>query len=492
MLMQILSILHYALIIASALTIGKRSMTIHNHITFQNHYGTPEMRSIWSENNLVQKWLDTENAMVQSMAELDLIPKFVASEINKYSSVEHVTPEIIKQFLDQTSHIGVSLVKAFNSQCKISGEHYHLGLTTQDILLTGLTLQIKEAYDIIILQMLELEEILIKQANKYKYTLMMGRTHGQHAVPTTFGFTLASWAYEIHDHITRLQEVSERLFLAKYTATVGTRSTWVYLFGSEKTKDLVSNAANKIGLKTPPIDIQTRSDRLSEIGFILANITTTLSKIGLNIRYLNAEEIREVEEPWDYTNQYSSSTMPNKRNPETSEWLDGLAKIAQGNASALLNVTILGERDATRVGPEMKCVADNFLLTSSALKKSIFLLKDITVNNKTMKDNLLLTNGLAMAEVIMLKLWQKTGKKVTAHAILRDISIQSIQDNITFKEALLSNPQVMDFLTEGEIEEALKPDNYYGDSITQISDITQIIKTRRKNLNFETPEAIAV
>ena len=438
------------------------------------------MRQIWTEENMVQKWLDCEKAMVLEMANLDLLSKDIADEIASKSSTKHLTPEMIAEALANTKHIGVSLVQAFAKICGAAAEHYHLGLTTQDVLLTGLTLQMREAYDLLMEELQHLETVLIEQAGRYKQTVMIGRTHAQHAVPLTFGFTLASWAYEIRDHYDRLEELSTRLFRAKFTAAVGTRNTWVYLFGLEKTQQLIARASQRLGLENPPIDIQTRTDRLAEVGFALANLITTLGKIGLNIRYLNAEEIREVEEPWDYTKQYSSSTMPNKRNPENSEWLDGLAKVAQGNAMALLSITVLNERDATRMGPSFKCIADNFLLASAALAKATYILENLQVNSTRMQQNLHLTDGLAMAEAIMLELWQKTGQKVTAHSLVRDISIQAVKQGIPFKQALLESPKVTEHLTPKEIEEVLDPEGYYGDAAEQVDAAIAYIKRCRE------------
>jgi len=458
-------------------------MVVHNYSIFQDSYSTPEMREIWTEKNMVQKWLDCEKAIVLEMANLNLLSPEIANEIASKSSTEYLTPAMIAEVLQETKHLGVSFVKAFAKMCGDAGEYYHLGLTTQDILLTGLTLQMREAYDLILKQALDLEEVLINQAYDHQNTIMMGRTHAQHAVPLTFGFTLASWAYEIRDHIDRLQELAKRLFRAKFTAAVGTRNTWVYLFGLETTQKLIAQASEHLGLDNPPIDIQTRTDRLAEIGFVLANLTTSLAKIGLNIRYLNAEEIRELEEPWDYQNQYSSSTMPNKRNPETSEWLDGLAKIAQGNATALISITILGERDATRMGPTFKCISDNFLLTSAALSKATYILKDLRVNKDKMIENLYLTNGLAMAENVMLKLWQKTGHKVTAHTLIRELSVKAIEEGIPFKQVLLKSPQIMEYLSEQEIEEVMNPENYCGDSVEQVQTAIAYIQKRRQIAN---------
>lgn len=454
---------------------------IHDYLLFQNHYGTAAMRQIWTEENMIQKWLDCEQAVVIEMANLGLIPDNVAVAIAAKSTTEHVSPAAIAAALDRTQHIGVALVQAFAKVCGVAGEYYHLGLTTQDVLLTGLTLQMREAYELIMEQLYDLETVLLEQADRYKHTVMIGRTHAQHAVPLTFGFTLASWAYEIRDHIDRLEELASRLFRAKFTAAVGTRNTWVYLFGLETTQQLIAQVSQRLELENPPIDIQTRTDRLAEIGFALANLINTLGKIGLNIRYLNAEEIREVAEPWNYSTQYSSSTMPNKRNPEASEWLDSLAKVAQGNAMALMSVSILNERDATRMGPTFKCISDNFLLASAALKKATSILANLQVNAERMQQNLHLTNGLIMAEAVMLALWQKTGQKVTAHALVRDISMESLAQNIPFKQALIDHPKVRQHLTPAEIETILDPEAYCGDAVEQVEATIAYIEDRRKN-----------
>lgn len=428
---------------------------------------------------MVQKWLDCEAAMVIAMAEMSLIPSEVADEIIRKSSVKDLSPEMIGEVFAKTKHLGVSLVKAFAEVCGSAGEYYHLGATTQDILLTGLTLQMKEAYTLILNQIETLELTLINQAERYKETVMMGRTHAQHAVPLTFGFTLASWAYEIRDHIDRLHEVAPRLFRAKLTAAVGTRNSWVYLFGLNKTQQFIQKATQKLDLNQSPIDIQTRTDRLAEMGYILANILTSLAKIGLNIRYLNAEEIREVEEPWDLESQYSSSTMPNKRNPEASEWLDGLAKIAQGNASALSSITILGERDATRMAPSFKCLADNFLMTAAGLEKANYIIGNLRVNEDRMQRNLNMTNGLAMAEAVMLKLWEKTGKKVTAHTLVRDLSMQAVQQQSSLQKVLLDSELVRQYLEPSDIEEITNPSSYYGDAVEQVEATITYIKQCR-------------
>jgi len=449
---------------------------VHDFVLLQNSYGTPEMRKVWTEENMVQKWLDYEKEIALEMANLGMIPKEAAEDIAAKSTTKHLTPKMIAEFKADAGHLIVSLIKAFAKMAGPSGEHYHVGPTTQDIMLTGITLQMREAYEIIMKQLRQLEQILMDKALKYKKTVMMGRTHAQHAVPITFGFMLGTWAYEIRDHIERMKEIAPRLFRAKLTAAVGTRNTWVYLFGVEKTRRLVKNVCKRVGLDNPPIDIATRTDRLAEIAFELANITSSLAKMGLNIRFMQGTEVSEVEEPWDPKKQYSSSTMPNKRNPEPSEWQEGLAKIARGNALALASITIQNERDATRMGPIMKCLPDNFLLASAALAQAIRIFGKLTVHEDKMRENLYVTKGIAMSEVVMLKLWQKTGKKVTAHTLVHDISMEAFDKKISLKEALLANKEASKYLTPQEIDELTNPEVYYGDAPQQVEALAEYVK----------------
>jgi len=165
---------------------------VHDYVLLQNAYGTPEMRKVWTEQNMVQKWLDYEKVIALEMANLGMIPRDAADEIASKSTTEHLTPEMIAEFKADTGHLIVSLIKAFAKMCGPAGEHYHVGPTTQDIMLTGFTIQMREAYEIIMRQLRELEQILMDKALKYKTTVMMGRTHAQHAVPITFGFLLGT------------------------------------------------------------------------------------------------------------------------------------------------------------------------------------------------------------------------------------------------------------------------------------------------------------
>jgi len=451
-----------------------------SYLMLKNSYGTEEMRKIWEEENIVQKWLDYEAAITAEQAKLGLVPKEAADDIISKSTVKHLPIQAVAQQKGTTAHIGVGLIKAFAEMCGPSGEYYHLGPTTQDIMDTGLTLQIREAYELLMKDLLKLEEVLVNLAKEHRTTAMMGRTHHQHAVPLTFGFRVAMWASEIRDHIDRLREMEKRLFVMKLTAAVGSRNTFNYLLGPEKTLELCNTVAKRIGLANPPWDPSSRTDRFAELTFNLALLCSTLAEMGLNIRDLQGTEVGEVAEPWDPSTQYSSSTMPGKRNPEPSEWQEGLAKMARSNALAMMDLQMVDERDATRMGVELACIPENFLMAHAAIRQAIRIFSGLEVHKERMRQNLYITKGTALGEVVMLKLWQKTGKKVTAHTIVHDVTMKCMAENRLFKDVLLETPTVKELLSSEEIDEITNPETYIGTAPQQVDAVVAYIEERRK------------
>lgn len=451
------------------------------YLLLQNAYGTPEMRRVWEEKNIVQKWLDVEAAITRAKMKLGIIPEWAGKEILARSTVEHLTPEMIAEFKADVGHLIVSFIKAFAKMCGPAGEYYHVGPTTQDILDTGLTLVIREAYQLLMEDLRRLEGVLMDLALRHKHTVMMGRTHGQHAVPITFGFKAAIWAWEIRDHIERMKELSKRLFYANVSAACGTMNTFTYLVGAEGAAEIQRLVAEDLGLQCPVADTHHRTDRFAEFCNALALICSTLAEMGLEVRDLQRTEVQEVEEPFDPEKQYSSSTMPNKRNPEPSEWQEGLAKIARANAMAVMDIQMQHERDATRMAVEFACLPENCLITHAAIRQAIRIFSGLRVNVERMRENLYLTRGIAMAEVVMLRLFQKTGRKVTAHRIVHDVSMRAFAEGRSLKEVLLEDPETRDLLTPDEIDELTNPEKYFGNAPEQVDAILAHIGQLRQS-----------
>lgn len=451
-----------------------------SYVLLKNAYGTEEMRQVWTEENMVQKWLDVEVAITKAKMEMGIIPREAGEEIIAKSSVKYLTPQMIADIKAGAAHLIVSFIKAFAKMAGPAGEHYHVGPTTQDILDTGLTLQIREAYTILMRQMRELENILCDMAERYKNTVMMGRTHGQHAVPITFGFKCAIWAYAMRDHIERFKQMAPRLLLANLSAACGSRNTFKYLVGDEKAEQIQEIFARELGLGCPVMDTHQRPDRFMEYTNNIALLMTTLAQMGLEIRDLQRTEVQEVEEPFDSEKQYSSSTMPNKRNPEPSEWLAGLAKIARGNALAMMEITMQHERDATRMAPEFACIPESSLIASAALATAIRNMKGLVVHEDRMRQNLYITNGIAMAELVMLALYKKTGRKVTAHTLVHDVSMKAFLERRPLKDVCLEHEELRKYLTAEEIDELTNPETYYGTAPLQAEKMVAYIKKARE------------
>ncbi|MCL4439300.1 MAG: adenylosuccinate lyase [Firmicutes bacterium] len=450
-----------------------------SYVLLKNAYGTEVMRQVWTEENMVQKWLDMEVAITKAKMETGIIPKEAGEEIIRKSSVQYLTPQMIADVKAGAAHLIVSFIKAFAKMCGPAGEHYHVGPTTQDILDTGLVLQIREAYTILMKQMRDVEEALCEITDKYKHTVMMGRTHGQHAVPITFGFKCAIWAYAMRDHIQRFKEMAPRLFLANISAACGSRNTFKYLVGDEKAEEIQEIVSRELNLGVPVIDIHQRPDRYMEFTNNIAVMMTTLAQMGVEIRNLQRTELQEVEEPFDSANQYSSSTMPNKRNPEPSEWNEGLTKIARGNALAVMEINMQHERDATRMAPEFACIPESCLIASAALATALKNIKGLIVHEDNMRKNLYITDGIAMAELVMLALYKKTGIIFSAHTLVHDVSMQAFVEGRSLKDVLLGNEEARKYLTAAEIDELTNPETYYGTAAVQAEKMIKYINSLR-------------
>lgn len=451
-------------------------------VLLRNTFSTQEMREVWTEENMVQKWLEWEGAISESQGELGMIPKDAAQEIVKKCSVEYLTPEMIAEVKETVVHLIVSTIKSFRKMCGPAGEHFHVGPTTQDILDTGLVLQIRDAHKLIMRELLELEQGLVSLADEHKGTVMMGRTHGQHAVPITFGFKVAIWANEIRDHIERLKEMEKRLFFGNVSAATGVQSTFVELSDVETARELEKRACEKVGLMAPIIDTHQRTDRYAEAVTRLAELCSTLGEIGLEIRDLQRTEVMEVEEPYRPWEQYSSSTMPNKRNPEPSEKVDGVARLTRANALAMQDIQMQHERDATRMPVEFYTIPQNYMLTHAAIRVTKNNIKGLIIHPENMLYNLNHPRALgqAAAERLMLALYKKTKKKVWAHTVLHRCARKSSAENRHFSEVVLEDEDIGKYFSKEELERLMDLTSYIGTAKKQVENVVTYITEKRK------------
>jgi adenylosuccinate lyase len=434
------------------------------------------MGKIFEEETRLQYMLDVEAALAWALAEVGLIPKRAASQIAKKASTSHVRLERVKELESQLGHDIMAVVEALAEVCGEAGKYVHYGATSYDIVDTAMGLQLKEALNILEARLNELEEVLIRLVKKYKRTLMVGRTHGQHALPITLGLKFAVWLREVSRHLQRLHQCRDRIVIGKLTGAVGTQAG----FGPEglKVQRLVME---KLGLK--PVEVSTQivqRDRHAELVCLLAVIASTLDKFATEIRELQRTEIGELAEPFQLGRQVGSSTMPHKVNPVRCERICALAKVVRSlTIPALENVVSWQERDLSNSAAERFLIPEALILTDYMVDLMAKVLKGLKVDEQRMRENLELTRGRVMSEAVMLALTRKGMGRQEAHRLLRELTAKSLLENKDFRQVLLESKAVKQCLSVKEIDEALKPENYLGTTLQQIKEaLKQTLKER--------------
>ena len=420
-------------------------------------YGSQEMRGIWDEENKLQKLLDVEAALARAHAKLGNIPTESAEVISQRANTRWVKLERVKEIESEINHDIMAVVKALSEVCGEHGKYVHLGATSNDIIDTANALLIKESLDLIKSYLLRLRDMLLELARKHKKTVCIGRTHGQHAVPTTYGMKFALWLDEVNRHLKRLNELEERILVGKMRGAVGTAAS----FG-EKAFEIEELVMEDLGLKPALITNQLiPRDLYAELMMFLALVASTLDKVGLEIRNLQRTEILEVSEPFE-KRQVGSSTMPHKRNPIRSEKVCGLARVLYSNVlPALLNNPLWHERDLTNSSVERVILPESFVLLDEMLWNTIRILEGLEMFPENIRRNLYLTKNLIMAEPLMLKLTERGMGRQEAHEIVRKLAMRAFKEDKDLLELALEDPIIAKYLNREEIEK-LDPSKYVG------------------------------
>jgi len=440
-------------------------------------YGTAEMKRIFEEEARVQKMLDVEAALAWAHAEVGNIPKKDAEKIMAVASTKYVKLARIKEIEREIKHDIASLVRALAEASGSSGGYVHLGVTSYDVVDTANALQLKEAVELIEKKLDCLEKILMDKALRYKNTLMIGRTHGQHALPITLGFKFAVWLCEISRHIQRLRQCKERVLVGKISGAVGTQAG----LGPNalKIQELVMQR-----LKLKPAEISTQivqRDRHAELICLLAIIASSLENFATEIRELQRPEIGELFEPFEVEKQVGSSTMPHKRNPEICERICGLARIVRSLVVPTLeNIVTWHERDLTQSSAERFIIPEACILVDYMLFLMNNIIANLHVDEQRMLKNIELSQGRMMAEAVMIALTKKGMSRQEAHELLRKLTIKSESEKRPFKEILLEERIVCEKLSENEIEYVLDPRNYLGTAREQVECIVKNMREKRK------------
>jgi len=444
------------------------NMAIH---PIEYRYCSEDMKSVFEEEAKLQTWLDVESALARAHAKLGSIPKKAAEEIAQKASTKFVTVKKVREIDNQIHHDLMAMVKALTEVAGDSGRYVHYGATSYDIEDTALALQLRDAIKVIEKDLEKLKSTLAMLTKKYRDVVCIGRTHGQHAVPTTYGLKFANWLCEIQRDTERLAQTKERILVGKMTGAVGTQAT----FGEDARK-LQSIVMKDLGLKPVMVSTQViQRDRHAELVFVLALIGSTLEKIAKELRNLQRTEIGEVLEKFG-DKQVGSSTMPQKRNPWKSENVCSLARVLKSHVMvALDNNPLEHERDLTNSANERIIFAESFMLLDFMLRRMNGILESLELDQKNITKNLELTKGLAMSEKIMIALVRKGMGRQDAHELLRRSAMESYEKGEPLKEILLRNPEVKKRFTEEEIDNYLDPRNYIGTAREQVDEVLKTI-----------------
>jgi adenylosuccinate lyase len=422
------------------------------------------MLKIFEEETRVQKLLDVEAALALAHAEVGNISRKDAEKIAEMASTKYVKVERVKAIEREIKHDIASLVRALSEVCGSSGAYVHLGATSYDIVDTANALQLKDALDVIQKRLVDFKEILQKQALLHKGTVMIGRTHGQHALPITLGFKFAVWGHEVNRHLQRLEECKKRVLAGKVSGAVGTQAGL-----GEHAEQIQELVMKRLGLQAAEISTQiVQRDRYAELISVYSMVASSLENFATEIRELQRPEIAEVFESFEAEKQVGSSTMPHKQNPETCERVCGLARIVRSlSTPALEDMVTWHERDLTQSSAERFILPESNILLDYLLNLMCNIVANLRVDSERMLANLSLTQGRAMSESVMMALAKKGVNRQEAHELLRKLTIQSAVEKKPFKQILQEDKLVSKTLSEKEIDNALDPKNYLGTAVKQ-------------------------
>ena len=422
-------------------------------------YGTEAMQEIFSEEGKLHRMLLVEAALAEAQAEVGMIPRESADAISRAARSRSVTAERVAAIEDEIRHDVMAVVRALAEQAGEAGAYVHLGATSNDIIDTANAMQLKEAWPLIEAGCRELRDELARLAGKHKATIQVGRTHGQWAVPTTFGLKMAVYAVEMDRHLQRLREAAPRVLVGKFLGAVGTGAAM-----GPKALEVQRLVLLKLGLHVPVVTLQTtQRDRHAELACILANISASVEKFATEVRNLQRSELDEVQEAFDTSKQVGSSTMAHKRNPISAENVCGLARVVRGFVvPAFENVPLWHERDLTNSSAERFIMSHQMVLTEYILKRSARLFHDLLVNTGSMRRNLEMAGPDIMAEAVMMALVEKGLGRQQAHEVVRSASMRAHGGEGSFLDALMAEPEVSSRLSEDEARAVLRPESYTG------------------------------
>ena len=412
-------------------------------------YTRPAMGQIWSDENKFRKWLEVELAASEALAEIGEVPAEAAKALRQHADFD-VTR--IHEIESQVKHDVIAFTTAVAEKMSAAGaadasRWFHYGLTSNDVVDTAQALQIKDASELIQSDLEELRQVLRERAFEFQHTVIIGRTHGVHAEPTTFGLKIANWYAEVDRHVARFQTAAKQIRVGKISGAVGT-----FAHINPQAEERI---CEKLGLEPAPISSQViQRDRHAHYLSILALIAATLEKIALEVRHLQRSEVREAQEYFS-KKQKGSSAMPHKKNPITSEQICGLARVLRSNASAALeNIALWHERDISHSSVERIILPDSTILADYLLTKTADLVRKLLVYPEQMKNNVDLGGGLVFSGQVLLDLAAKGVLREQAYEWVQRNAMRAWEEGAGFRQLVEEDPDISSVLSAEEISTA--------------------------------------
>lgn len=407
-------------------------------------YTRPEMGRIWSDENKFRCWLEVETAASLTLAEAGIVPQEAAQAIAERGGFDL---KRIQQIEAEIKHDVIAFTTSVAEKVGPHARWFHYGLTSNDVVDTAQALQIKAASQIILKDLEKLRDILHRRAHEFKRAPMIGRTHGIHAEPITFGLKLANWYAEVVRNIARFERAAEEMRVGKLSGAVGNLA--------HLEPELEEKICHRLGLEPAPVSSQViQRDRHAYYVATLAVITATLDKMATEIRHLQRTEVREAEEFFS-EKQKGSSAMPHKRNPVNSEQISGLSRVVRANAQAAFeNVALWHERDISHSSVERVILPDSTILTDYLLQKTANLLDTMLVYPKRMLRNLESTGGLVFSGQLLLDLAEHGMSREAAYRLVQGHAMKAWKKELNFRDLVMKDKRITKRVPRKQIEEA--------------------------------------
>ena len=432
------------------------STTVLDSILFRDAFGTPRMREVFSDLGLISRYAEVEIALAKAEARCGVIPTEAAQDIANRTDVAALDFDLLRRETDIVGYPILPLVHQIAKQCGEAGRYLHWGATTQDIMDTAVVLQVRAGLQIIEEDIAALRGILADLSGRHRDTPMAGRTHLQQALPVTFGYKTAIWLAMFDRHAERLGQLKPRVLVGQFAGAAGTLASL-----GDKGFEVQQALCEELGLGVPVATWHVARDTLAEAVNFLGLVTGSLGKIALDVMMMASTEFAEVYEPF-VKGRGASSTMPQKRNPISSELMLAACKAVRQHAGLMLDAMVQDFERAT--GPwhaEWMALPESFVLTAGALHQAKFALSGLIVDEKKMAENLDISRGLIVAEAVMMGLARDIGRQ-DAHDVVYDACRLANEKGITLADALSADKRVSERIDRATIDRLTAPKNYLG------------------------------